>query len=112
MSKRDVEKYYETICNQYHDLLNELRDFEEEATKGLIEPERLDTIKESLKPLVANYERVSYIMFLLNQPNKKEKKKKYIKQISKKLSQLDKNNSIESTIEENKEVLDSFNKKS
>ena len=52
MAVRHVKEYYNKVCDQYHDMLNEIRDFEEEAKKGLIEPERLDEIKKNIQPLI------------------------------------------------------------
>ena len=54
MAVRHVKEYYNKVCDQYHDMLNEIRDFEEEAKKGLIEPERLDEIKKNIQPLINN----------------------------------------------------------
>ena len=31
MSVKDIKLYYNEVCDQYHDMLTELRDFEEEA---------------------------------------------------------------------------------
>ena len=46
MSVKHVKLYYKEICDQYSDLLQELKDFEKEAQEGLIEPERIDNIDE------------------------------------------------------------------
>lgn len=110
MAVKHIKEVFNQIADQYSEMLSEIRDFEEEAKKGLIEPERLDTIKESIKPLMANYERWSYIMFLLNKPVKKSKEKKYISQNKKLLEKLSKENSIEASIEENKNVIDTVKK--
>ena len=105
MSVKHVIKYYNEVCDQYKDMLNEIKEFEQEAEKGLIEPERLDKIKETIQPLMNNYQRISYIIFLLNQPNKKEKIAKYKKQNQKLLEKLNKDNSLEATLEENEQVI-------
>lgn len=110
MAVKHIKEAFDQIASQYSEMLDEIRDFEEEASKGLIEPERLDQIKESIKPLMANYERWSYIMFLLNKPVKKTKEKKYLSQNKKFIASLNKNNSIESSIEENKQVIKDLKK--
>ena len=110
MSVKHIRDYYNQICNQREELIQELKDFEVEAQNGMIEPERLDKIRESIQPLMDNYERISFIMYLLNRPNKKEKNKKYDKQCSKSLKKLSKANSTDASIEENKNVLNNVGK--
>ena len=106
MSVKHVKEYYEQVYQEYKQMVDELKDFEIEAQNGMFEPERLEQIKEDIRPLMDNYERWSYMIFLLNQPNKKEKIKKYQKQNEKLLSQYKKENSIESTLQENKQVIE------
>ena len=84
------KEYYNKVCDQYHDMLNEIRDFEEEAKKGLIEPERLDEIKKNIQPLINNYQTLSYIIFLLNQPNRQSKEKAYQRRNKEFLSKIKK----------------------
>ena len=105
MSVKHVKEYFDQVANQYSEMLNELRDFEKEAQEGLIEPERLDKIKENMQPLINNYQTLSWIMFLLNQPNKKEKVKKYERQNKTLLNTLKKEFSREGVINTNEEVL-------
>ena len=78
MAKRHVVEYFDKIANQYKDMLNELKDFEDECNKGLVEPERFDNFKKIIEPLKNNYMTWSYMMYLLNLPNR-EKKVKIIK---------------------------------
>ena len=80
MSKKDVDFYFNQICNDYHELMNTLHDMEEEASKGLLDPDKLIQMKEYIEPIKINWQRLSYIMFLLNKPCKKQKHKKYINQ--------------------------------
>lgn len=105
MSVKAVNNYYKQICDQYFEMLQDIKDLEKEAAEGLIEPERVDRLKEQVEPIKNNYERLSYIMFLLHQPERKSKHKKYQEQNKKLLNSLDKKNSLESVIEENNEAL-------
>lgn len=105
MSVKAVRKYYDQICEQYCDMLENIRDFELEAQKGLIEPERVERLKEQIAPIKQNYERWSYMMFLLNQPARKSKHRRYADQNRKLLRSLDKANSIEATIAENEAAM-------
>lgn len=105
MALKDLKNYYNQVCDQYYEVLENLKDFQKEQEEGLVEEERMEQIKQNIKPLMDNYERISYLMFLLNQPAKKEKIKKYKKQNQKLLNKLSKNNSIEQMNKENIEVL-------
>ena len=104
MSLKHVNKYYKQICEQYEEMINDIKDVEKEAERGLIEPERIERLKEQVAPIKHNYERWTYMMFLLHQPNRKEKIKKYQRQNAKLISQLSKDNSLEAVIEENNEA--------
>ena len=66
MAYKHIKEYYDKICEQYLEMKDEIRDFEIEAQNNIMEPERLDMIKEQIKPLMDNYERWSYMMYLLN----------------------------------------------
>ena len=106
MSVKHVIKYYNQICEDYHEMLEELREAEKEAQKNMIPPETLENLKSIVKPMKDNYERWSYMVFLLNQPNKKEKLKKYNIQFKDKKEQLEKNNSIDMIHKENEECIE------
>lgn len=105
MSVKHVEKYYEQIRSQYKEMIQDIQDLEVEATQGLVEPERIDRLKEQVAPIKDNYERWSYMMFLLHTPNRKAKQKGYSKRNQKLLQTLSSTNSIEAVIEENKKSL-------
>ena len=104
MSVKHVNEYYKKICDQYTEMINDIKEIEREAEKGLIEPERVERLREQVEPIKLNYERWAYMMYLLHQPNKKEKINKYKKQNSKLLKTLSSSNSLEAVIDENNEA--------
>ena len=55
MSKRHVNEYFSQVLKDYHDMIAEIKDFEKECNDGIIEPERLDKIKENIRPLMDNF---------------------------------------------------------
>lgn len=110
MSVKHVKKYYKEIEDQYFEMLQDIKDFEKEASENLIAPERVDQLKEMISPLKINYERLSYIMYLLNLPNKKTKQKGYIQRNNKLLKEIGVNNSAASVLQENRDVLTSLKK--
>lgn len=115
MAVKHIKEEYEKITNQYSEMLHEISDFEQCVADGMFPPERLEEIKKTIEPLKVNYERWSYIMFLLNKPVKKEKARKYVKrtipQMEKKLNLNGSKNSVEKTVEENQSTLESFREK-
>lgn len=105
MSKKAVDKYYKEITDQYHEMLDDIKDIEKEVADNMAPPELLENLRTQITPIKQNWERWTYMMFLLNQPERKSKIARY-KQANKNLiSNLDKTNSIEATLEENRKAL-------
>lgn len=104
MAKRHVIDYFNKVADQYHSMLLEIRDFEEECNKGLIEPERLDEVKKIIEPLKNNYMTWSYMMFLLNLPNRERKVKDYKRRNARLI-----NNYKDTSLEDNNAVLTKLN---
>lgn len=105
MAVKHIQKYYDMICNQYTKMKKEVQLWEEQALQKMIDPDRVQALREMVAPLKENYERWSYMIFLLNQPNRKEKKKKYSKLVSKKIQSLNPKNSVEATVENSESIL-------
>ena len=110
MAVKHIEEYYKKICKDYLDFVNELEDFAKEAEKGMIEPERLEQIKQDAQPLMMNYERWSYVMYLLHMPNKKGKKKAYEIRNKEAIENLSKSNNLEACLDENQQALSQIKK--
>ena len=108
MAVKHVKEYVDQVSNQYQEMLSELKDFEKLAEENMFSPERLDQIKETIKPLKDNYERWSYMMYLLNLPNRKSRQPKYHKQNKKLLKNFNENNSVEATVLENSNTLNNL----
>ena len=79
MSVKHIKEYYNKVCEQYHDFLEELRDFETLCNEGLVAPEMIEQAKRTIEPLKDNWEKLNYIIFLLNKPNNKSKQDRYSK---------------------------------
>lgn len=110
MAVKHVKDYYNQICEQYHETIQNIKDFEEECKQGLIEPERLDKIKETIQPIINNYQTLSYIIFLLNMPTKKQKQKGYEQRNKKFLSQIAHKNTKDGLIETNNQTIEKLKK--
>lgn len=108
MAVKHIKEYYEQVCDQYVQMNEELRDFQKEVENGLVEPERLDNLKKMIEPLKNNYMTLSWIMYLLNQPNRDSKERAYQKRNKKLIESLDKNFNKESIMKQNDEVIKSI----
>lgn len=110
MSVKHLREYYQKVCDQYNEMINDLQELEEYAKTNMVEPERLEQYKQTIGPIKENYLTLSYIIFLLNKPNKKEKQKKYLKQHKKELDKIPYSNTQEGKIEKGKQTLEELNK--
>lgn len=105
MSKKDFDREYNVIENQYLEMLKNLKDMEKEFADGLVSPDMLNQMKQVMEPLLVNYRMWSYVKFLLNKPAKKQKEEKYKNQNKKLMSQMKTFNEMK---EENNQVLNAL----
>ena len=111
MAARDVKEYYFKLIAQKAELEADLADFEEALKNGFITEEQMQAAKDELIPYQINLDRLTYIVYLLELPNRKAKKAKFANQNKKILNELEKRNANEqSVISENKSALDAFRK--
>lgn len=110
MAIRHVRDYYNKVYKQYEAVLKNLEEFQKEAEQGLVEPERLDALKKQIQPIIDNYMTLSYIIYLLDMPQRDSKKKKYIDMNSKKLDKIPKQFYSENILNKNNLVLEDLNK--
>ena len=111
MAVKDVKEYYFKLIAQKAELEADLADFEEALKNGFITEEQMQAAKDELIPYQINLDRLTYIMYLLELPNRKTKKAKFAKQNKKILNELEKRKADEqSVIAENKSALDAFRK--
>ena len=111
MAAKDVKEYYFKLIAQKAELEADLADFEEALKNGFITEEQMQAAKDELIPYQINLDRITYIIYLLELPNRKAKKAKFAKQNKKILNELEKRNANEqSVISENKSALDAFRK--
>lgn len=76
MAIRDVKDYYFKMLSQYMEMKGDLADFEQALKDGFITEEQMQAAFEEVNKVQQNYERLSYIMYLLNLPNRKSKRKR------------------------------------
>lgn len=104
---KDIVKYYNEVTKNYNDMREELKDAEELLKERSIAPEVVENMKCMIEPIKLNYETLSYFMFLLNKPAKKNKQERYESQ-NKKLIKASGNRTAQDVIDENKTALNSL----
>lgn len=78
MAVRDVKEYYIVELNQLITLKADLAEFESAVKAGHITEDRLEEIKTECHRLQENVDRLGYILYLLELPNRKSKQQKYM----------------------------------
>lgn len=109
MAVKDVRNYYYTMLSQYIEEKQNLADFEEALKDGYITEEQMQEAMKNVADLENNYYRLVYIMYLLDMPNRKDKKKDYIKQYKLILEELKRLGAdVDSIKDENSDALIHF----
>lgn len=110
MSVKHVIEYYKKMDKQRLDMLSMLELFDKQMRTSMVDSEKYEQIKKMAETFNTNYQRLSYIIYLLNQPNKKKKQQDYARRNKKFLQTLDKKHSLDSVLNENNTVLKSINR--
>lgn len=109
MSVKHIREYYERMVSDYTEMKNVLKEMEKlsdsNASTALA---NIESIREQVKILEANYNRLSYIIFLLNQPNKEAKKDRYFKREQKALNKIPITDRKEAVEAENTQVIETL----
>lgn len=109
MALRDVKEYYFKMLGQYFEMKADLADFEQALKDGFITEDQMQAAIEDVDKVKQNYERLSYIMYLLNLPNRKSKQEKYIKMNKKLVAEFEARQADTKSVElENRDALKAF----
>lgn len=73
MAKRHVIDYYLQVQDLYFEMLNDAKDFDDALKDGFVTQEQVEQSQMMFDRIKDNYDRLSYIIVLLNQPNRKKK---------------------------------------
>ena len=74
MSIKHVKQYYTQMESQYFEMQQNLKELKQDYEDGMIPSEVVAQMEQLVLPLKQNYERLSYIMYLLLKPAKESKK--------------------------------------
>ena len=111
MALKDVKNYYYTLLVQSAEMQANLEDFQKALEAGYITEDKLTEVKEQVKVIESNFQRVGYILYLFELPNRSSKAAKAKKQKSnKQLETYFAENKADLTAisNENKSALDSL----
>ena len=109
MGLKHVKEYYLQCQEQYFEMLADAKDFDEALKNGQVLQSQFDQAQELLNVVKENYERLSYIMFLFNKPNRNKKEGKFLKENALIAEHFNNsNNNAEAVKLENRNVLDKF----
>jgi len=75
MALRHVKKYFSQIASQYYQMTKMIEGFEKELKEGKVEESQVQTARNMIYPLKNNYDRMAYIIYLLNLPNDPKSRK-------------------------------------
>ena len=107
MAVRDVKEYYYKLLVQSAEMKADLEDFEKALKAGYITEDKLNEVKEQVNIIQANFERIGYIIYLLELPNRASKQSKWKKQNSNLVEHFAEASANEEAIfAENKSALD------
>ena len=109
MAKRHVIRYFLEMENTYIEMQDTLKELQQLAQDGKVEESTYLSAKEEVDIIKQNYERISYIMFLLNKPNRKSKND-YEEKLNKQWYDYLKSSSKEAVLDESKDALLEFKK--
>lgn len=105
MAVKHVKEYYNKVADQYVEMLDNLKEMQEAYELGQVSQEQLENLKKIVEPLKSNYERISWIMYLLAIPQRDNKVKKWKKQDYMRVSEIPEENSLDTTFDENSKAL-------
>ena len=107
MAKRHVVRYFLEVENNYVETMEVVKELQELAQQGKVEESTYLNAEKDLELIKTNYERLAYIIFLLNKPNR-EKKNDYDEKINKSWYNSLKFSSKEAIMDESRDALAHF----
>ena len=111
MSIKEVRDYHLRMTSDYIELKKTLEQLESEVTPetSKVALDNIENIKKQVARVQENYNRINYIIYLLDMPKRKEKHAKWTKQNQKKLEEIPEKDREMLILKENKAVIDDLN---
>lgn len=111
MSVKEVKEYYMRMTSDYVGLKDTIKKLESEANENTPQAvlDNIQQIKKQYARVEENYNRLSYVMYLLNMPKRNKKKKRWNKQNQNLLNTIPRKDRADAIHQENKEIIDDLN---
>ena len=77
MSKKHFDEYYFQLYSDYVEMINLLKQLEDECATGMVSPDKIENYKNALQPIKDSFLTMQFVKYLLDKPNKKGKIKRY-----------------------------------
>lgn len=77
MAIRDVKEYYFKMLGQYMEMKADMADFEQALKDDFITEDQMQNAIDEMYKVQQNYDRLTYIMYLLELPRRESKKAKH-----------------------------------
>ena len=106
MAVKHLREYYAKLTAQHQLTLDEIREWEQECANGMITPEFMEEIKKRAQPTLKNYMDMSYVMYLLDLPQRDSKKRAYERRQEAFLKKCPKSSKMEAKLEEGKASIE------
>lgn len=108
--RKDLKAYYVACQKQYNELQKVLEDINKEIAEGKVTEEQRASFENYFNTVQTNYQRISYMMHLLNKPPKfiqKWEDKKALKEQERLMEEFRKQNATdEQVLAENLDAID------
>ena len=108
MALRDVKDYFYSLQTSYLNMKELVEQLDAELKAGNVQECQVEQSRILLQAIKTNYDRLAYVLFLFEKPNRQSKAKKYANNTSNKAleSYFKKNNATkEDILKENEEAL-------
>lgn len=79
MAVRHLKALYEKALKDYMESKKDLMEFQELASTGMVDPDRVEQYKAGIEPIKQFYQIMSNVMYELNKPNRESKVPAYIR---------------------------------
>ena len=73
MSKKHFDEYYFQLYSDYVEMINLLKQLEDECATGMVSPDKIENYKNALQPIKDSFLTMQFVKYLLDKPNKKGK---------------------------------------
>lgn len=110
MSVKHVQDYMLKVANDYKQMNEALQLMEKTISEdeSKIALANVECIKKNVEKLKENYMRISYIVWLLNKPNKESKAERYERSEKKKLDAIPEKDRLDNILKEDQDAIKSI----